>query len=83
MNIKVNSTKEITDPLKKEMVWRAIGHTQDLIDNLYRVKDGTWHFTDEKMEEIFYKLNEMAIDLANDKDMAWQLEEENEHTGNE
>lgn len=78
MKIKVNNNKEITEPLKKEMVWRAVGNVQDTIEYLYK-KRGQCGFTNSQMEEIFYKLNDICMELSNDEDMEWQLEESNEN----
>ena len=65
--------KQITEPLKLEIVWRGINHLQETIDYLYRDKDRK--FTDKDMEELYYKLNDMSLGISDSKKMEWQLED--------
>ena len=73
MNIKVNTYKDITPALRKEMVWHELGRVQQIIGHLY--KQDNWKFDDPYMEKVYYDLNAMCVKLSEDGDMAWQLKE--------
>lgn len=46
---------------RAEIIWKAIGHAIDTIDVLYRRNRESER--DELLEEIFYKLNDLACKM--------------------
>ena len=62
-----------------EMVWRAINRAQETIAMVYRPEDKPYSnpvddIIDKKINDYYFKLNEMCIELSDRKVMLWQKE---------
>lgn len=67
-----------------EAVWRILGNAKEAIAMVYRPEDRSFtrpadDITDEKINEYYYKLNDMCCELSDRNVMLWQKEEENEN----
>lgn len=63
-----------------EAVWRIIGNAKEAIAMIYRPEDKSFSrpaddITDEKINEYYYKLNDMCCELSDRNVMLWQKEE--------
>ena len=65
---------DTNESIKLELIWKSLGATQDLINKFYKDKK-TYKFTDKKMEEYYYKLNDMCIEITERNKMDWQKED--------
>ena len=62
-----------------EMVWRAIHQAQETIAMVYRPENKPYSnpaddITDKKINDYYFKLNEMCIELSDRGAMLWQKE---------
>lgn len=65
---------------KVEMVWKAIHQAQEIIALAYKPKDAIYSrpvddITDKKINDYYFQLNSMCIELSDRGVMLWQKED--------
>ena len=72
--------KRIKDAKKLEIVWRTLNNALDIIALVYKPDNRMYStpaedITDEKVNEYYYKINSMCVELSERKAMLWQQED--------
>lgn len=72
--------KRMEDAKKLEMVWRTLNNALDIIALVYKPDNRMYStpaedITDEKVNEYYYKINSMCVELSERKAMLWQQED--------
>lgn len=72
--------KRINDAKKLEIVWRTLNNALDIIALVYKPDNRMYStpaedITDEKVNEYYYKINSMCVELSERKAMLWQQED--------
>lgn len=72
--------KRIKDAKKLEIVWRTLNNALDIIALVYKPDNKMYStpaedITDEKVNEYYYKINSMCVELSERRAMLWQQED--------
>ena len=72
--------KRLENAKKLEIVWRTLNNALDIIALVYKPDNKMYStpaedITDEKVNEYYYKINSMCVELSERKSMLWQQED--------
>ena len=72
--------KRLENAKKLEIVWRTLNNALDIIALVYKPDNKMYStpaedITDEKVNEYYYKINSMCVELSERKAMLWQEED--------
>lgn len=81
MSIESNICEEFDNAKKIEMVYSALQRAKDVIALAYKPNNSKFcnpikDITDEKIQEYYYSLNDMCIELVERNVMMWQKEDD-------
>lgn len=78
-NDKEEEERKNREAKRVEAVWRILGNAKEAIAMVFRPEDSTYSrpaddITDEKINQYYYDLNHMCIELSDRNVMLWQKE---------
>lgn len=79
-NDKEEEERKNREAKQVEAVWRILGNAKEAIAMVFRPEDSTYSrpaddITDEKINQYYYDLNHMCIELSDRNVMLWQKED--------